>query len=89
MEICQSFDKKHEPETSNYTDFDVKHEDCTQTKPAVNTPEFRPIMGSKFNNDISDQSTSHCQQQNINSEEKCMLKKIEFFLIYEYIISKK
>ncbi|XP_006618642.1 uncharacterized protein LOC102673251 [Apis dorsata] len=72
MEICQSFDKKHEPETSNYTDFDVKHEDCTQTKPAVNTPEFRPIMGSKFNNDISsDQSTSHCQQQNINSEEKC------------------
>ncbi|XP_068982270.1 uncharacterized protein inaF-D isoform X2 [Bombus flavifrons] len=79
MEVCQSFDKKHEPETSYYTDFDVKHEDHTQTKPAVYTPEFRPIMGSKFNSDISDQSTFHCQPQNTNCEEKCTFKRTKFF----------
>lgn len=77
MEACQSFDKKHEPETSYYTNFDVKHEDHTQTKPTVYAPEFRPVMGS--NSDISDQSTSYCQQQNINTEEKCMFKRNKFF----------
>ncbi|KAK9306041.1 hypothetical protein QLX08_003109 [Tetragonisca angustula] len=79
MEACQSFDKKHEPETSYHTNFDVKHEDHTQTKPTVYAPEFRPVMGSKFNSDISDQSTSHCQQQNIHAEEKCMFKRNKFF----------
>lgn len=80
MEACQSFDKKHKPETSYYTNFDVKHEDHTQTKPqTVYASEFRPVMGSKFNSDISDQSTSYCQRQNINTEEKCMFKGNKFF----------
>ncbi|XP_076166275.1 uncharacterized protein LOC143146149 [Ptiloglossa arizonensis] len=53
MEACQRFDKKHEPETSYFIDFDVKHEDHTQASSTVNTPNFRPIMGPEFSNDIS------------------------------------
>ncbi|XP_017755230.1 PREDICTED: uncharacterized protein LOC108547292 [Eufriesea mexicana] len=75
MEVCQSIDKKYEPETPCCTDFDVKHEDYAQTKLAVNTPDFRPITRSKFNNDISGQATSHnpnLTKYNTNFDEKCI-----------------
>lgn len=55
MEVCQQLDKKHEPETSYHTDFDVKHEAHTQYKATVNAREFRPIIGPKINNDIFDE----------------------------------
>ncbi|XP_017792120.1 PREDICTED: uncharacterized protein LOC108574113 [Habropoda laboriosa] len=77
MDICQSFDKKHEPETTCYTDFDVKQEDHMQTNSTVNTPEFRPITRPKLNNDISEQKSeleqppSHRPHLNTDFEGKC------------------
>ncbi|XP_034192881.2 uncharacterized protein LOC117610064 [Osmia lignaria lignaria] len=84
VEVCQRLDKKHEPETSSHTGFDVKHEDHTQAGCTVNTAEFRPIMGPKFSNDVPErksemyQSTSN-RSSNIRYEERNTLKRMKIF----------
>ncbi|CAK9809300.1 hypothetical protein ANTPLA_LOCUS6112 [Anthophora plagiata] len=83
MNICQSFDKKHEPETTFYTDFDVKHDDHMQINSAVNTPEFRPIIKPKLNNDISEENSKveqpPCHNPNTDFQGKCIFKRMNFF----------
>lgn len=84
MEVCQRLDKKHEPETSSHTGFDVKQEDRTQAGCTVNTAEFRPIMGPKFSNDLPErkseinQSTSN-QPSNTRFEERNAFKRMKIF----------
>ncbi|XP_026671086.1 uncharacterized protein LOC108626991 [Ceratina calcarata] len=85
MEACQTFEKKHEPETCYYTDYDVKQEDHKQSKP-VNTTKFQPIIGPKLNNDVCklgseiEQSTSH-QQPKVDGKcrDKLVSKRTKYF----------
>ncbi|XP_076637364.1 uncharacterized protein LOC143349755 [Colletes latitarsis] len=80
MEACQRFDKKHEPETSYFIDFDAKHKDHTQASSTVNTPKFQPIMGPEFNKDICERKFEvERQGPNTDLVEKYASKRTKVF----------
>ncbi|KZC06386.1 hypothetical protein WN55_10296 [Dufourea novaeangliae] len=55
----QRFDKKHEPEASYCTDFDIKYEDHTRTNLTGNPSIIQPMMESRSSQDDSEQKSGN------------------------------
>ncbi|XP_015439691.1 PREDICTED: uncharacterized protein LOC107194564 [Dufourea novaeangliae] len=79
MEAYQRFDKKHEPEASYCTDFDIKYEDHTRTNLTGNPSIIQPMMESRSSQDDSEQKSGSDRQGScVDLDEKLSFKQVKF-----------